>query len=51
VAYKIETHETKMREFDALKEIHDNYPKYVISIDEWPRIRMELFISLFSHSY
>ncbi len=35
VAYRIESETTKNREFGNLLAIRDNYPKYVISMDEW----------------
>ena len=34
VAYRIETDKTIKREFDPLLMINDNYPKYVLSMDE-----------------
>lgn len=34
-AYHLEDEETIEREFGAYKSIHDNYPKYVISHDDW----------------
>lgn len=34
VAYKLESEQTIMREFSPLKQISDNYPKYVITLDE-----------------
>ncbi|HHW7567591.1 TPA: ATP-binding protein [Mannheimia haemolytica] len=34
VAYKLESEETVKREFSPLQEIADNYPKYVITMDE-----------------
>lgn len=34
VAYKLESEETAKREFSPLQEIADNYPKYVITMDE-----------------
>lgn len=34
VAYKLESEETVKREFSPLQEISDNYPKYVITMDE-----------------
>ena len=33
VAYLVEQAKTKTREFGAFKEINDNYPKYVLSLD------------------
>lgn len=33
VAYLVEQTKTKIREFGAFKEINDNYPKYVLSLD------------------
>ena len=27
--------DTRKREFGNLKAINDNYPKYVVSLDEW----------------
>ncbi len=35
VAYLLATEETIRREFDALRGIDDNYPKYVLSLDEF----------------
>ena len=34
VAYLLASHETIEREFSSLEKINDNYPKYVISMDE-----------------
>ena len=34
VAYLMPTEETREREFSALEHIPDNYPKYVLSMDE-----------------
>lgn len=34
VAYKLESEQTIMREFSPLMQIQDNYPKYVITLDE-----------------
>lgn len=34
VAYKLESEQTILREFSPLKQINDNYPKYVITLDE-----------------
>jgi len=34
-AYLITDESTRRREFGNLKNIHDNYPKYVVSLDEW----------------
>jgi len=34
VAYLLENQKTKEREFGAYKEIQDNYPKYVLSLDK-----------------
>lgn len=34
VAYKLESEDTVKREFSPLQEIADNYPKYVITMDE-----------------
>ncbi len=34
VAYKLESNETIIREFNAFNNIKDNYPKYVISLDQ-----------------
>lgn len=34
VAYLLEQPKTKTREFGAYKEINDNYPKYVLSLDK-----------------
>lgn len=34
VAYKLESEQTIMREFSPLMQIKDNYPKYVITLDE-----------------
>lgn len=35
VAYVIADEQTRMREFGNLERISDNYPKYVVSLDEW----------------
>ncbi|QLB19067.1 hypothetical protein [Mannheimia granulomatis] len=34
VAYKLESEETVKREFSPLQEIANNYPKYMITMDE-----------------
>jgi predicted AAA+ superfamily ATPase len=36
VAYLLPDHKAKDREFGNLLEIKDNYPKFVISMDEMP---------------
>ncbi len=36
VAYLLETNQTINREFGALEKIKDNYPKYVLSLDNLP---------------
>ncbi len=35
VTQKIKSEKTKKREYDRLLEIHDNYPKYVLTTDEF----------------
>ena len=35
VAYKLESEQTVQREFSPLKAIADNYPKYVITMDDF----------------
>ncbi len=35
VAYQMVDESTRQREFGNLMAIHDNYPKYVVSLDEW----------------
>ncbi len=35
VSYLINNEQTRQREFGNLKNIADNYPKYVVSLDEW----------------
>ena len=39
VAYLLATEEVVRREFDILEEIPDNYPKYVVSMDEFDMSR------------
>ncbi|MHB9298160.1 ATP-binding protein [Fusobacterium polymorphum] len=39
VAYLLASHETIEREFSSLEKINDNYPKYVISMDEFDMSR------------
>ena len=39
VAYLLASHETVEREFSSLEKINDNYPKYVISMDEFDMSR------------
>ena len=39
VAYLLATEETIAREFGALGSVRDNYPKYVLSMDEFDRSR------------
>ena len=34
VAYLLENNKVENREFGAFKEIEDNYPKYVLSLDK-----------------
>jgi len=38
VAYLLETNQTIKREFGALEKIKDNYPKYVLSMDNLPSV-------------
>ena len=35
VTQEIKSEKTKKREYDHLLEIHDNYPKYVLTTDEF----------------
>lgn len=35
VAYKLESEETVEREFSVLKEVKDNFPKFVVTMDEF----------------
>ncbi len=35
VEYQVSADITRQREFGNLQTIHDNYPKYVVSLDEW----------------
>ncbi len=35
VAYRLDSEETRQREFGNLQAISDNYPKYVVSLDSW----------------
>ncbi len=37
VTYLLASPETVAREFGALKKVQDNFPKYVVSMDEWDR--------------
>lgn len=39
VAYLLASEETINREFGAYSNIHDNYPKYVVSLDEFDMSR------------
>ena len=39
VAYLLASDETVQREFGAYNNIRDNYPKYVVSLDEFDRSR------------
>ena len=39
VAYLLASHETIEREFSSLEKINDNYPKYIISMDEFDMSR------------
>ena len=39
VAYLLASDETVQREFGAYNNIRDNYPKYVVSLDEFDRNR------------
>lgn len=39
VTYIIASPQTQEREFSALEAIPDNYPKTVLSLDEFPRSR------------
>ena len=39
VAYLLASDETIEREFSVLEKIHDNYPKYVVTMDEINRGR------------
>lgn len=41
VAYKLESPETVAREFDPLFAVHDNYPKYVLTMDDFWKDNME----------
>ncbi len=41
VAYKLESPETVAREFDPLLAVHDNYPKYVLTMDDFWKDNME----------
>jgi len=49
VAYLLESEETKKREFRVLQKIKDNYPKYLVTMDNLPQtnnngiIRMHIF--------
>lgn len=49
VAYLLESEETKKREFRGLQKIKDNYPKYIVTMDNLPQtnnngiIRMHIF--------
>ena len=36
---EIRSTETEKREYERLLEIHDNYPKYVVSMDKVPLSR------------
>lgn len=35
VSYKMDNPETMKREYDSLEQIKDNYPKYVVTMDEF----------------
>lgn len=39
VTYLVASPQTEQREFGVLEEISDNYPKFVLSLDEFPRSR------------
>ena len=39
VSYLLASQETIDREFDVYKEINDNYPKYVVSMDDFDMSR------------
>ena len=39
VTYLIEAQQTAQREFGAFAGIRDNWPKYVLSMDEFPQTR------------
>lgn len=39
VSYLLADEKTRTREFRVLEQIHDNYPKYVLSLDEIPQSR------------
>lgn len=39
VTYLLASEQTMEREFGVLEEIRDNYPKYVVSLDEFDRGR------------
>lgn len=41
VTQQICSEKTKIREYDRLLEIHDNYPKYVLTTDEFARENYE----------
>lgn len=41
VAYKLESQKTVEREFSVLMNINDNYPKYVVTMDEFWREQIE----------
>jgi len=46
VAYVLESSKTIDREFGAFKDIEDNYPKYVISYDDWQHSEVDGIIHL-----
>jgi len=46
VAYLLETEETINREFNVLREIPDNYPKYVLTMDKLPKSNNEGIIRM-----
>ena len=50
VAYKLESEQTVQREFSPLQAIADNYPKYMIMMDDFGRrILIALCISTLEH--
>lgn len=46
VAYLLATEDVIEREFGAYKDIQDNYPKYVLSMDRFDFQEMELYIRM-----
>jgi predicted AAA+ superfamily ATPase len=41
VAYKLDSEQTVEREFSVLQQIHDNFPKYVVTMDEFWKENMD----------